>query len=305
MTMPNFLIIGAMKSGTTSLYYYLKQHPQVYMSPVKEPNFFALEGETLGFNGPEGPELVNRWICDEATTTVEEYRALFEGVSNETAIGEASPWYLYSPEAPLRIRRHIPESQLIVILRNPVDRAFSAFSQFARDGREPLRDFTRALQAEEERIKNNWKWIWHYRTMGFYYGQLKRYYETFDREQIRVYLYEDLKTDMVGVLHDVFGYLGVDDTFTPDTSRKLNVSGTPKSRLLFTLMEKPNPVRSFLRPFLPIKARRRISTALQDANIVRSEPLRQETRRELIEVYRQDMLKLQDLIERDLSGWLK
>lgn len=305
MTMPNFLIIGAMKSGTTSLYYYLKQHPQIYMSAVKEPNFFALEGEKLNFNGPEGPGLVNRWICDEATTTIEEYRSLFEGVSSETAIGEASPWYLYSPEAPSRIRRYIPEAKLIVVLRNPVDRAYSAFSQFVRDGREPLNDFTRALQAEEERIRNNWKWIWHYKKMGFYYGQLKRYYGTFEQEQIRVYLYEELNNNPTGVLQDVFRYLGVDDTFTPDISRRLNVSGAPKSKVLFAIMEKPNPVRTFLRPFLPERLRRRISTTLQNINLIEPEPLRQEIRRELIEVYRPDVLKLQHLIKRDLSGWLE
>ena len=306
MTMPNFLIIGAMKSGTTSIYYYLKQHPQIYMSPVKEPNFFALEGEKLEFNGPEGQAVVNGWICEEATTTVEEYRALFLGASNESAIGEASPWYLYSPEAPDRIRRYIPEAKLIAVLRNPADRAYSAFLQFVRDGREPLKDFAQALEAEEERKRKNWKWIWHYRNMGFYYTQLKRYYDIFEREQIRVYLYEDLIDDPIGVLRDIFRHLGVDDTFTAlDTSRRLNVSGIPKSRALFTLMNRPNPVKAFLKPLFPKRLHRHISMAIQNINLLEPPPLRQEVRRELIKVYRQDILKLQDLIQRDLSGWLE
>ena len=306
MTMPNFLIIGAMKSGTTSIYYYLKQHPQIYMSPVKEPNFFALEGEKLEFNGPEGQAVVNGWICEEATTTVEEYRALFLGASNESAIGEASPWYLYSPEAPDRIRRYIPEARLIAVLRNPADRAYSAFLQFVRDGREPLKDFAQALEAEEERKRKNWKWIWHYRNMGFYYTQLKRYYDIFERDQIRVYLYEDLIDDPIGVLRDIFRHLGVDDTFTAlDTNRRLNVSGIPKSRALFTLMNRPNAVKAFLKPLFPKRLHRHISMAIQNINLDEPPPLRQEVRRELIKVYRQDILKLQDLIQRDLSGWLE
>ncbi len=81
MTMPNFLIIGAMKSGTTSLYYYLKQHPQIYMSPVKAPDFFALEDRKLNFNGPEGQARINHWISQNKATNIEEYRALFRGVS--------------------------------------------------------------------------------------------------------------------------------------------------------------------------------------------------------------------------------
>ncbi len=305
MTMPNFLIIGAMKSGTTSLYRYLKQHPQVYMSPVKEPNFFALEGEKLNWNGPEGPAEVKRRICEEATVTVEEYRALFQQASNETAIGEASPWYLYSPGAPGRIRRYIPEAKLIAVLRNPADRAYSAFLQFVRDGREPLDDFTQALQAERERIKNNWKWIWHYKNMGFYYAQLKRYYETFEQEQIRVYLYEDLNDDPIKVLEDIFQYLRVDGSFTPDTSRRHNISGIPRNRVLLKLVTRAYPIRTVLKPFLPEVLRKQISKGLHNITLSEAPPLRQEVRRELIEVYRHDVMKLQDLIQRDLSGWLE
>jgi hypothetical protein len=95
---PNFLIIGAPKAGTTSLYGYWEQHPQLYMSPRKEPRFFSFEGETL----PNHP------ILRQAITDSESYRALFDGVSNESAIGEATPPYLSNPQAPERIRHHIP-----------------------------------------------------------------------------------------------------------------------------------------------------------------------------------------------------
>lgn len=133
MTLPNFLVIGAHKAGTTALYNYLKQHPQVYMSPAKEPRFFALEGKNLKFLGPK-KDPGNR--C--RFTTLEAYRELFQGVSSEVAIGEASTLYLYSQEAPKRIQHYIPDAKLIAILRNPIKRAYSNFVHAMQDDREVL-----------------------------------------------------------------------------------------------------------------------------------------------------------------------
>ena len=228
MTLPNFLIIGAMKSGTTSLYFCLKQHPQAYMSSLKEPNFFALEGSNLDFDGAEGKERIQRWLKRDFVTDIEEYHALFRGAAGETAVGEASPIYLYSPEASRRIRHYVPEAKLIAVLRSPVERAYSAFLYMTREGRKPLKAFPEALQAEESRMRDNREWIWHYRHVGLYYTQLKRYYDVFDADQIRVYLYEDLRAHLPRVLQSIFGFLEVDESFVPDTSLRHNVSGTPK-----------------------------------------------------------------------------
>jgi hypothetical protein len=303
--MPNFLIIGAMKSGTTSLYQYLNQHPQIYMSPKKEPNFFALEGSSLDFDGAEGKEKIKRWLERAFVTDLEEYRALFRGVSSEKAVGEASPMYLYNPEAPSRIKHYIPEAKLIAILRNPVERAYSAFVYMSRDGREPLSVFSQALQAEETRMATNWEWIWHYKNVGFYYAQLKRYSDMFDQDQIKVYLYEDLKADPLHVVQDIFRFLRVDDTFNPDTSLRHNVSGIPKNRALSWLLFKRNPVKAGLRPLLPEGMRRLVSISLKNRSLVKAPPLAPEVRRELTEVYRDDILKLEGLIGRDLSEWLQ
>lgn len=304
MAMPNFLLIGTMKAGTTSLYYYLKQHPQVYMSPVKAPDFFTLEGRELDFNGPEGRAHINRWISENKATSIEEYRALFRGVSTETAIGEATPVYLYSPEALSRIKHHIPEAKLIAVLRNPADRAYSAFLHCVRDGREPL-DFTQALQAEEERIRNHWEYIWHYKNMGFYYPQLERCYEMFEKEQIRIYLYGDLKEDPVGVAQDIFRYLEVDDAFAPNISREYNVAGVPKRRALHRLVNMSSPVKTLAKAILPQELGREMKRRVQHMSLTKAPPLRPEVRRGLIETYRQDILQLQDLIRRDLSEWLR
>ncbi len=299
MTLPNFLVIGAAKSGTTSLYWYLAQHPQIYMSPMKDPHFFTHEGERPNFRGP-GDE----WANTHFVYRLGDYRKLFAGVSDEKAIGEASTWYLGNPKAPDRIRHYIPEAKLIAILRNPVDRAYSAYLHLVREGHEWL-DFARALREEEARIKANWNDIWHYKRGGFYHAQLTRYYDLFDQDQIRVYLYEDLKEDPVGTTQSIFRFLGVDDSFVPDTSRwHDDVSHIPRSRALQTFVEKPHPLKSALKPLLPEELRPRIRENLRHRNLTIPPPMPKDVRKQLTEAYREDILKLQGLIGRDLSGWL-
>lgn len=293
MTMPNFLIIGAQKAGTTALYEYLRQHPQIYMSPVKEPHFFTYEGEKVDSRGPGRSSIF-------PITNIDVYRTLFQGVSNEMAIGEASPSYLYSLKAPERIRHYVPKARLIAILRHPVERAYSNFLHLIRDGREPQTNFVQALREEETRICDNWGFHWHYQQKGFYYTQLKRYFDMFDRDQIRVYLYEDLSTNPVSVLENVFQFLGVGEEFALDTSIKHNVSGIPKNEVLHSLLIRLKPITTALKPFLPAKLRQYI----RDQILVKPQ-LSPEVRQQMIGVYRDDILRLQDLIQRDLSQWLE
>ena len=213
MKIPNFLIIGAAKAGTTSLYDYLNQHPQIYMSPIKEPRFFALEGEKLDFRGPA------QGINQTSVTTWEQYCQLFQEATTEKAIGEASTIYLSNPKAPHRIKHYLPEVKLIAILRDPAERAFSSYVHLVRDGYENL-SFTEAVEAEPTRIKENWQPLWYYKERGFYYEQLQKYFAIFKPEQIKIYLYEDLAVDSTAVIQDLSRFLGVDDSFTPDLTRK-------------------------------------------------------------------------------------
>lgn len=294
--MPNFLIIGAAKAGTSALNSYLKQHPQIYMSPVKEPQFFAYEDQKLDFHGPGIATIQN------SITDIKAYSALFQEVSNETAIGEASTIYLYNPKAPERIRHYIPDAKMIAILRNPVDRAYSGYLMHVREGRETL-DFAQALQAEETRIRNNWS-FGHYTSWGFYYPQLRRYFDMFERDQIRVYLYEDMTGDAAGLLRDIFQFLNVEETFDPDLSVRYNVSGMPKNKAFHALVKRPNPIKPVLKQLLPAW----LKTSLKDRYLQYSDvkpQLAPEVRQQLLEVYRDDILKLQNLIQRDLSKWLE
>jgi hypothetical protein len=301
MTMPNFLIIGAAKSGTTALYRYLAQHPEIYTSPIKEPDFFAYEGENPKFYLPsESLYRYHRLII----TDIENYLTLFRDVSDETAIGEASTIYLYSPRASERIQHYIPDAKLIAILRNPVERAYSQFLHGLRDGHEPLTDFAQVLEEEAKRIESNWSPFYHYRQQGFYYTLLKRYFDRFDYDQIRVYLYDDWKADNLNILRDVFHFLNVDDTFVPDVSQRHNVSGVSRVEILHRFLNRPNPIKAFLKPLLPQGLHLRITPWLRNANLRRPD-MPPQVRKQLIEVYREDILKLESLIGRNLAGWLE
>ena len=304
MTMPNFLIIGAAKAGTTSLYHYLGQHPEVYVSPVKEPKFFAIKDRKLEFVGPDGellasPVSESRAGRNRPIFTLEEYQALFDGLTDEKAAGESSPAYLYVPRAARSIREHIPGVRLIAVLRDPAERAYSAFLHRVREGREPAADFARALREEEGRMRSGWGLGYHYRNRGFYYPQLKRYYETFERDQIQVYLHEDLRDDPVGTAQSAYRFLGVDDAFVPDTSTRYNTAGVPRNRLAGTLVTKFNKMAPALRR-LPSG----VLTRVKGRIFTKPPPLDPRVREELSGAYREDISKLQGLIGRDLSGWL-
>ena len=296
MIFPNFLVIGAAKAGTTSLFYYLKQHPQIFMSSWKEPKFFSLEGEKLDFKGPT--QTINR----NSINNLDSYLELFKDVREETAIGEASPVYLYCPKAPVKIKQYIPNAKLIVVLRHPADRAFSSFAHLIRAGYETL-TFEQALEEEPQRIKEKWAPLWYYKEKGFYARQLKRYFELFDREQIKIYLYEELQADSVALVQDAYKFLGVDDKFVPDLTR-LNVSGVPKNRLIHNLLTRDNQLKTLVKNILPTSFRKNIARDLKKKNLGAKPKISSETRNNLTEFYREEILELETTIDRDLSHWL-
>lgn len=301
MVMPNFLIIGAAKSGTSALYHYIRRHPEIYMSPRKETHFFAFENSNPATSGPGD-------TIPGAITHLDEYKKLFENVRDEKIIGEASPTYIYLPKACNRIKFHIPDVRMVAILRNPVDRAYSAYMHLIRDGRESISDFDQALKKEQERIAANWGPIWHYKRGGLYYEQVKRYYESFDKDRLRIFLYEDLDSNPHKVLKDLFNYLGVSDLWMPDVSVRPNVSGVPKSTHLHTLMHtlflKPNLLKSVSRKVIPEQIRWRVTTQMRTMNMAKR-PMAPDVRTRLKEFFREDVQNLSQLIGRNLSHWLE
>ncbi len=284
LTLPNFLIIGANKGATTSLRAYLGEHPDVFVPSMIEPSFFAIAGRprTLADGSNAYVELER----EGAAFSLEEYEAMFEGVTTESAIGEKSTAYLTSPHAPHRIKELIPDVKLVAILRNPVERAFSHYLMEVRWGHERL-SFDEAVAAERDRKYMNPGGARHYVRSGRYANRVERYQGLFRREQFRIYLFEDMQTDTPAVVREVFEYIGVDPDFEPDLNLHHNA----------------RPPRT-ARP----RMARRIASALSQPSRLKppstSSRMTPKTREELVDFYREDILKLQTLIDRDLTSWM-
>ncbi len=301
MTLPTFLIIGAAKAGTTALYFQLRQHPDIYLSPIKEPHFFSHLDRAPDYRGP-GDYIPRVAVRDPAA-----YEALFAEAGPARAIGEASPTYLYVAGTAARIHERLPDARLVAVLRQPAERAFSAYLHVRRDGREPIREFAEALREEPARIARNWEPIWHYAAGGYYYRQLRPFFERFDRSQIHIMLYEAYQADPAAALARLCRFLGLDDRFPFDLSVRPNVSGIVRSRavdrLLQRLFLRPNPLKALARRSLSEQTRLRFTESLRRRNLERPS-LAPAVRRQLTDGYREDIRQLEGLIERDLSAWL-
>ncbi|MGH7570321.1 MAG: sulfotransferase family protein [Gemmatimonadota bacterium] len=295
--MPNFLVIGAARSGTTSLYHYLGSHPEIYMSPVKEPNFFAQEGGRLDFGDSEPGAKIRTRL---SVLNSKKYRALFRGVMDEKAIGEASPSYMGSPGAAARIQRVIPAARLIAILRHPAERAYASYMGRLRDGREPNRDPYDAIGGALRGCGPPWR-SRIYIGLGLYHERLRPFLEHFDREQIRICLFDDFVRDPQAVLRDLFSFLDVDPEFEPDTSIVHNATGWIDNPLLRFAWTRSKPIGAQMGTLLP-RSIHAAAWRLVQRNLSRP-PLPSDLRAALVERYRPAIIEMERLLERDLSGW--
>jgi hypothetical protein len=303
MAMPNFLIIGKAKSGTTALYHALQQHPQIYMSPRKEPGFFTFEDQHPNFNGPNDSAFNLGFI-----TNLNDYQKLFAGTADHQTSGEASTVYLswYQIEKTVaNIWRYIPQVRLIAILRHPAEQAYSIFNYRRQLGREPFSDFAQALAAETSLTRSGWSPGCRYRQNGFYYQQLRHYYDRFPHQNIRVYLYEDWDQQPQATLQDILSFLQVESPQQPISIERHNTTILSHSRTLQTLLNRSGFLKILIKPFLSKRSRTKIIQTLQRVNSIKPPALDPEIREQLVRGCRQDILQLQDLIGRDLSHWLK
>lgn len=281
--LPEFIIIGAGKCGTTSLHSYLSQHPQLYLCPKKETYFFINDTSRAQHR---------RW---GAVETLAEYSALFQDAPDDRVIGEISTTYYRYPESAARIHQLLPEVKIIAILRDPAERAFSSYQMFVQHGHETA-DFATLITPDN-----------HYVKAGFYYAELLPFFELFPRQHIKILLYDDLCRNPQGFLQELWHFLGV-EAFVPEMGERKREGGLPKNKALYRLLTQPNGLRAtvatLLKLILPAEQRQRLRSKLvrQTTQKVKLSP---EMRQRLIELYRPDILQLQDLLERDLSAWLQ
>lgn len=299
MPMPNFLLIGPPKCGSTALYATLARHPKIYMSPVKEPCFFGFDGEAVVFGGPDGA-----YFQRHAVTAPAAYASLFASAGASPVIGEASTIYLssYQPVATAaRIHAALPMARLVAVLRQPADRAYSAFTDLRGRGLEPLSDFCEALAAEPRRTAANWRPGFRYRQNGLYARNLAPFFERFPRTQLRIYLYEDWRDRPQTMLADLCAFLEVDPSLMPAQVPKRNVTSWMRNPWLEGLIESGRGIKAIL----PEPLRRAMGSRLRAWNRIQPPPLDPSLRRTLTEDCRDEIMRLQDLIGRDLSQWLR
>ncbi|MGB7249990.1 MAG: sulfotransferase [Phormidesmis sp.] len=302
MTLPNFIIFGVQKAGTTSIYNYLDQHPQVYMSPLKETEFLGSQSISTDDSDSSAPQLTpggRRRIL-----SLQDYRALFDGVQDEIAIGEASPNYLFAHERVVpRVQSYIPDAKLIAVLRNPVERAYSDYLMNVRElvgNRKPLAEqVTQSATTSHTLLK------------GKYYEGVKHFLDAFGPEQVKIFLHDDLRRDSAQLMRDIYAFIGVDSGFEADTGQRQQEAEVPKNQKINQLLRTRNPLRSAagaaLKVMMPEEQRQKLRSRLIAANSQGKEglPLSTEDRGLLEDYYREDILRLQELLDRDLSGWFK
>lgn len=302
---PDFLIIGAGKSGTTSLDKYLKQHPEIFIPRVKEPNFYGYEHKTVkDFDG----DLAEIAHFNGSVTDLQAYLNLFKEAAPGQVKGETSNTYLYHEGAPERIQYYNPDMKLIAILRQPAGRLYSRYLHLARENRVPTSSFSDCMD------KNT---IWWKRNdlikEGFYFKNLSPFYKIFPRENIKVYLYEELNNHSQEVLKDIFKFLNVSTDFIPDLTIRYNQSGIIKNKFLDSLYGQEGIMGAGLKKLFPksiVENLKKNSFIQKTINDLRGKNLEKpkfdpKMRQWLSnDVYGNDIRQLQELIGKDLSPWL-
>jgi hypothetical protein len=292
--LPNFLIIGVAKAGTSSLYAYLGQHPQIFVSPVRAPNFFGLGEQPLPRYGGPVPQ---RAI---AAPTLAQYSALFAGAQAARAVGEGSSFFNFTPRAAVRIQHYRPDARLLLLLRQPAERAYSQYLYARRLGWEPAPTFAAALAEEARRKADDWFPFLRYVESSHYAPTLRAFLDHFPPNQIYIARFEDFVRNTVTVMRQIYQFLGVAPDFTPDVSIKRN----PAHVGLAPWLRSPWNVRAQrFWQIWPAALRRPLFRGL-DRLAPKPPPLDPALCRQLTNHFHTDILATQALIQQDLTHWL-
>ncbi len=294
---PNFLVVGAAKSGTTSLFNYLTKHSDIYIPAVKECRFFSQLPKN--YKGLGAEFFANNGITDERN-----YFELFSGYEDKVC-GDISNDYLYYYETSIKnILKYLGNKiKIVIILRNPIDRAYSNYMHHIRDGWENI-SFEKALDYENTRIIDNWGWSYHYINTGMYYCQVKAYLENF--KKIKIYLFEDFKSKDY-LLKDLFAFLEVNEDEELKDENEYNISGYPRNKFIHNFINNDNSIKDILKPMfksiLPNNTIQQIISIIKNKNLKKI-AMENDTRQRLGNIFKDDVKKLSNLIQKDLSHWL-
>jgi len=306
--LPNFFIVGAPKAGTDELYYDLDQHPEIYMSPLKEPNYFAEDIRSQYMHpslrqwAAEDEASLRRYLDEGASrkrfggivTELSDYQRLFSRVKGEKAVGDGSVIYLWSKTAAPRIASAVPQARIIIVLMDPAERAFHQYLKSISDGtvRHSFRKhLNAAMQTQGPELS-----VYHpFLALGNYFVQVGRYKSCFPADQLHITLYEDLQANRGAWFAGVLSFLDVDSSFIPQPVEVPSKPHVPRFR-------GTKGLKKIAKAMLPPRFRTSVKHLAYRSVLPQ---LKDEDRAVLVDYYRDDILRLQDLIGRDLSAWLR
>jgi hypothetical protein len=289
---PNFLIVGAAKSGTTSLYAYLRQHPDIFMPEWKELSFFTGDSFTP-LHKAKKPYY---------------YYKVFARAKNESAIGEASTSYLYDETAAGNIKEKLGTIKIIIALRDPVSMSYSLYNHQLRREGETIESFEEALEKEDVRRTNSefrkkcygWHANYYYYQRALYYHQVKRYVDTFGKDNVFIILFEELVAETLGVVQNTYRFLGVDDAYVPE----IKIHNPAGAILKIPIFWKDSGL--FLKTFQFVFSKnliKKMPHLLRNVGRKPPQPINPITAKKLRKRFYEDICQLEQLIGKDLSTW--
>jgi hypothetical protein len=300
---PNFLIVGAAKSGSTSLYKYLSQHPEVFMPVNKEPNYFVAEyQQKMAKDCPSYKIDMNRMVFDKNAY----YNLFNKATLDHKAIGEASVTYLFKPEFAIpKIKKELGEPRIIIILRNPIKRAFSHYSYACELGLETL-NFEDALDAEDNRLKNNWSSTFAYINQGLFYEQVKAYKKAFSN--VHVLVLDDFVKNNQLELKKIYTFLNIENSFKNNFEENFNITGQPKIKLLHKFLVQDDIVKNKIKPIVSLffseEKLRKFARKLRSMNQGDKLFISELDIQKLNGIYKEDVNALSQLLNLNLTKWL-
>ena len=312
---PNFFVIGVVKGGTTALHHYLNAHPEIYMSPIKETNFFSRKDiDSSKFSKAYAHDVnvdLEKYLASNMSQKIHiahiekeaDYIKLFQNVKDEVAIGEVSNSYVLYENAPRLIFKSHPKAKLIVMLRNPVERAFSQYVMNLRLGKTLEKDFIKEIERDDHATHKGWGANHQYLFIGKYFEQISRYYKVFPKDQLLICWYREYKANANKVLEEIYGFLGVDKNFKVDASAQLNTASIPRFKRLNYYVNQVGII-SWAKRKLPQSWRQPFKNMMYAASENEIPRMSEAQRDYLVNYYKEDILKLSKLVNKDLNHWL-
>lgn len=288
---PNLFIVGAPRSGTTSLYFYLKQHDEIFFPQVKEPRHFQWDY----YNDIFYDKLKTR-----SYSSKNDYLDLFQTEKKFKYYAEASPSYLYAYDSASQIKMEYPDAKILIILRNPIDRCFSNYTLRHSSGREKL-TFGECIDYEINFLKDRREGSRHYIRQGFYSNGIKAYQEIFG-DSVEVFLYDDLKKDSNLLISSILDFLDLKETNKINTNFITQQSKINKPKFFQKI--KKWRVKKLLFSLIPLNWRLNLKTYINDSFLNKEYTMDITSRKKLENLYREDIIRTSKLIDKDLNHWL-